>query len=132
LSTGKAAVPAHHSLGVPKEYRGNRSIRKKVETGMAEVKRLKRRTTATDGRRLNHRRGGNSTRQSIGMLVANSAGMPFAPFYNHMGMPLQQAVELLPDVPVGIGLRRLRWLGVIRFQPLLRQIARYRRQPSMT
>ena len=68
---------------------------------MAEVKRLKRRITATDGRRLSHRRGGNSTRQSIGMLVAGSAGMPFAPFYNHMGMPLQQAVELLPDFPVG-------------------------------
>lgn len=68
---------------------------------MAEVKRLMHRNTATAGRRLSHRRGGNSTRQSIGMLVADSTGMPFAPFYNHMGMLLQQAVKLLPDFPVG-------------------------------
>lgn len=68
---------------------------------MVEVKRLTRRVTATDGRRLKYRRAGHSTRQCIGMLVADSAGMPFAPFYSHMAMPLQQAVELLPDVSVG-------------------------------
>lgn len=67
---------------------------------MVEVKRLTRRVTATDGRRLKYRRAGHSTRQSVGMLVAYSTGMPFAPLYNNMGMLLQQAVELLPDFPV--------------------------------
>ena len=57
--------------------------------------------TATDGRRLSRRRTGDTTRQCIGMLIAGQAGMPFAPFHGHMGMPLQQLVELLPDFPVG-------------------------------
>lgn len=87
--------------GAIKRYPHNRSIWKRPRPGKAGRKNLKRRIRATDGRRLTRRRAGDITRQCIGMLIAGSAGMPFAPFHGHLGMSLQQRVELLPDFPVG-------------------------------
>lgn len=69
--------------------------------GTAEIDHFTRRMTATDTRPLSRRRTGDTTRQCIGKFIAGCAGMPFAPFHSHMGMPLEQAVELLPDFLVG-------------------------------
>lgn len=52
------------------------------------------------GSALSRRIAGDTTRQGIGVLIADSARMPLAPFYGHMGMPLEQRVELLPNLSV--------------------------------
>jgi hypothetical protein len=84
-----------------KKYRATARYGNRSRPKVTGVKSLAHRISATDGRRLSHRSAGYPTRQCIGMLIADSAGVPFAPFHDHMGMPLQQVVELLPDFPVG-------------------------------
>lgn len=41
--------------------------------------------------------------QDIGMIVAGSSRMPLAPGHDHIRMPLQQDVQLLPEVRVRDG-----------------------------